>query len=410
MRILYLTSEQWPTYRADVTVLFGKYLPALDIHADLVTDTSDDYIARRVPAWQGGDVIGCAIPASRARQHLAKLWHNIRAALSLDVDKYDCIQVRDMSLSALVALLAARIKGGKFTYWLSYLQFEGHVERARSRGRKAGARYWYPLVVGMTGQWILYKLVLPRADHVFVQSACMRDYLCRKGVPAARMTPVPMGVDAAAAHPGAIVRSSDPRLHGRRVLVYLGTQDRARQLEVLLRMLAIVRRAEPDVLLVMAGDTEDDAHRAWLHEEAKRCGVEDCVLWTGWLPMEQSWSYVQAADIGLSPVPRNEILDAGSPTKTLEYLAFGVPVVGNDNPDQKEVIESSGGGVCTALDAEQMAAAVVRLLSAPDERRHMGELGREYVIAQRGYEQIARDVAQSYRRMLARRQVTASAW
>jgi glycosyltransferase involved in cell wall biosynthesis len=181
------------------------------------------------------------------------------------------------------------------------------------------------------------------------------------------------------------------------VIAYLGTLDRVRRIEILLHMLAILAREEPGVLLLMVGDTEDAAHRAWLQDEAERLGVADKVLWTGWLASNDAWRYVRAAEIGLSPFPRGFLLDSASPTKAVEYMALGLPVVVNDNPDQAQVVAESGGGLCVPLDAQAFADAVSILLGSPETRRAMGERGRDYVRRVRGYDSIAEAVARVYR-------------
>ena len=54
MRLLYLTAEQWPTFRPDVLALFGSYLPRHGIHSDLATERAhgapgpeEQFIVRR---------------------------------------------------------------------------------------------------------------------------------------------------------------------------------------------------------------------------------------------------------------------------------------------------------------------------------------------------------------------------
>lgn len=396
MHILYFTAEQWPTFRPDVTVLFGKYLPRHGITCDLVTERDLSVAGKPSVTWGGGQAILCNVPRNRAGQYLVKFWHQLWAMLSMDAKKYDAIQVRDMSLTALVGVIVARAKGLQFFYWLSFPQSEGQIERARARGIKGGVRFWFPLLQGTLGKWLLYKVVLPRADHVFVQSRQMQQELARQGVPMHRMTTVPMGVDTEVACPDDISPADDPRLAGKRVVVYLGTLDRARQIEVLFQMLALARKKIPNLILVLAGDTEDAAHRNWLKQQATDSGVADWLIWTGWLSAMQAWRYARCAEIGLSPIPRGYLLDMGSPTKAVEYMALGLPVVANDNPDQAQVIEESGAGVCVPLHGAAFAEAVTGLLNAPATMQQMGSKGREYVALKRGYDSVARSVASAY--------------
>ncbi len=397
LHLLYLTAEQWPTFRPDVTALFGKYLPRHGVTCDLVTERDIGSTCKPKTPWGGGNTLLCDVPRNRAGQYLVKFWHNLCVLITLDAKKYDAIQVRDMSVTAFVGLVVAYFKGIKFYYWLSYPQSEGQIDRAKARGLKGGIRYWFPLLQGSFGKWLLYRIVLPNADHIFVQSCQMQIDIARHGIPMSKMTPVPMGVDTELTKSEDIQPAEDPRLDGKRVVAYLGTMDRVRQIEVLFHMLAIVRQQIPNILLVLVGDTEDATHRDWLKQEAVRAGVIDNLLWAGWLPTSDAWSYVCAAEIGLSPFPRGLLLDSASPTKAVEYMALGLAVVANDNPDQEQIIAESGGGLCVQLDAKEFAVAVLSLLNNQYRCKNMGVSGRAYVNNVRSYKNLATNLAIHYK-------------
>lgn len=396
LHLLYFTAEQWPTFRPDVTALFGKYLPRYRITSDLVTERHLDEKGKEHTPWGGGDAVLCEVPRNRAGQYLVKFWHNLRVLATMDAKKYDAIQVRDMSLTALAGLIMARLKGVRFFYWLSYPHSEGQIENAKTRGIRGGLRFWFLLGQGTLGMWLLYRIVLPRADHVFVQSRQMQLDVAKHGIPMAKMTPVPMGVDMEAVNPESIRRIEDSQFEGKRVVAYLGTLGQIRRIEVLFQMLAEIRPKIPNIMLALVGDSEDAAHRAWLEREAARLGVEKHVLWTGWLPSTDAWGYMRSAEIGLSPIPRGYLLDMGSPTKAVEYMALGLPVVGNDNPDQMQIIEESGAGKCVPLQGEALAEVVVELLQDEALMRRMGVKGREYVAGKRDYDSIAGALADVY--------------
>jgi len=289
-------------------------------------------------------------------------------------------------------------EGLPFFYWMSYPMPEGQIALAHERGLSAGLmKFLFPWVRGRLGRFLLYRVVLPGASHVFVQSARMKQDMIARGVKSEKMTPVPMGVDFEDLRPDEIAPADDLLLAGRRVLVYLGTLDRPRRIEVLFDMLAQVRRQIPEALLVLVGDTQDDVHRGWLKSQAEKTGVAEHVLWTGWLPMRQGWRYVRAAEVGLSPFPRGFLLDSASPTKVPEYLALGVPVVCNDNPDQQAIIEASGGGISVPYTAEDFAKAVLQLLAHDSNvRSKMVERGASLVLEQRAYKTIAAHIAVTY--------------
>lgn len=400
IRLLFLTAETCPTFRADVQALFGKYLPRHGVRSDVVSGRTPGHESAQV--WDGGDAYLCEVAGGQAKKHIKMLLHGMWQIFRADRTRYQAIQVRDMPVLGLIGLTGARLKRLPFAYWMSYPMSEGQIELARERGLSAGLmKFLFPWLRGRVGRFLIYRVVLPRADHVFVQSERMQEDLAALGLDASRMTPVPMGVDLEEMNAAEIQPADDPRLVGRRVLVYLGSLDRPRRIEILFEMLALVREQIPEVLLVIAGDTEDEVHRGWLRQQADKFGVTDSVIWTGWLPMKAGWRYVRAAELGLSPIPRGDLLDCASPTKLPEYLALGVPAVCNDNPDQAKVISESGAGVCVPYTAKEFARGVLDILQ---RERHGKEdrssRGADYVKAERSYERISLMVAETYRKWL----------
>jgi len=402
VRLLYFTAETWPTFRADVAVLFGKDLPQHGVYADLVTARTEGTAPKE---WGGGRAHLLDCSGGRIKRHFTRALHAWRELRRIDLSRYDAIQVRDMPLPAFLALRRARRAQVPFFYWMSYPMPEGQIARAAETGLSAGlTRFLFPWIRGRFGRYLLYRRVLPYADHVFVQSERMKADLIERGVSADRMTPVPMGVDLAALQLDEIEPADDPRLLDRKVLVYLGTLNRPRRIEILFDMLALVREVEPSAVLVLVGDTDDDVHRNNLRQRAQAAGVAEHVVWTGWLPMRVGWRYVRSADVGLSPFPRGYLLDSASPTKVPEYLALGVPVVCNDNPDQQQLVEQCNCGRCVPYTASDFACAVLELLQLPDaERAAMSARGFQMISAIRDYRTLAASLAKHYRHLTGSR-------
>jgi len=112
----------------------------------------------------------------------------------------------------------------------------------------------------------------------------------------------------------------------------------------------------------------------------------------GPLPQAEALRYVQEADVCVSPIYPVPILRAGSPTKLVEYMAMGKAAVANDHPEQRRLLEASGGGYCVPYDEPAFARAIVALLQNPQGAELMGRRGRRYVLEHLTYGVIADEV------------------
>lgn len=399
IKILYLTAESCPTFRVDVSVLFGKYLPRYGIQSDIVAGKTQG--SAEPCDWGGGETYLCDASGGTEKRNIKLLLHGIKCLFRADAARYQAIQIRDLPLLATIGLLVSKFKGIKFIYWMSYPVPDGKILLASHRGLSEGLlKFLFPWIKGHVGHFLLYRVILPNADHVFVQSDQMKEDLIKLGICPDKMTPVPMGVEIETLQGNEIVPMDDRRFVGKRVLVYLGTLDQPRQIEILFEMLVIIKHQFPNVLLVLVGDAYEEIQRRWLKMKADEAGVNDQLIWTGWLPRNEAWRYVRAAELALSPFPRGYLLDSASPTKVPEYLALGVPVVCNDNPDQEQIIRQAGTGICVPYTAEDFANAVIKMLSLDErERNEMVRKGKDYISQHRDYRQISRNVADSYRKL-----------
>ena len=116
--------------------------------------------------------------------------------------------------------------------------------------------------------------------------------------------------------------------------------------------------------------------------------------------MQEAWKFVSKADVCVSPFYPTPILNSTSPTKLIEYMAIGKPVVANDHPEQNLVILESGAGICVPWEENAFADAIVKLLSQPEIAEKMGHKGRHYVEKHRNYKIIANVVENEYFRIL----------
>jgi glycosyltransferase involved in cell wall biosynthesis len=391
IRMLVISSDTFPPTRVDVSVLFGKELAGRGHRIDWLLQSAQACDTGYATPWNGGSIwvgrtdLGDSL-YRRIRKHLLGITHDLKLFGIVRCGDYDLVEVKDKFVSGLFALLATRLYRKRFIYWLSFPYAEEYLIRA------ADGTARYPFLYRIRGnafRLLLYRILLPAADHVFVQSEQMRRDVAREGIALERLTAVPMGIDPerfpAAALAG--VRSAIPE--GQRCFLYLGSLSKVRRLDFLIRVLAQLRRGFPDMMLYLVGRGDDPSDERLLEDEARRLGVSSAVVFVGQLAQAQALEYVRDADVCVSPIYPTPILNAASPTKLVEYMAMGKAVVANDHPEQRLLIEQSGAGLCVAWDEVAFAAAIGTLLSDQPLADAMGQRGRQYALDHRAYPIIA---------------------
>jgi glycosyltransferase involved in cell wall biosynthesis len=102
------------------------------------------------------------------------------------------------------------------------------------------------------------------------------------------------------------------------------------------------------------------------------------VEFTGRAPDELVARIMSTADAGLSPDPKSPLNDVSTMNKTMEYMAFGLPVIAFD---LRETHVSAGNAAVYVQpnDEHEYAEAIVALMDDEPRRELMGKLARKRV-------------------------------
>jgi glycosyltransferase involved in cell wall biosynthesis len=398
--ILFVTSDLFPPFRPAAKAVFAEGLAARGHRIDWLLQAAEPTSRSGEQPFKGG--IAYVAPTNaghtrfaRLKRHLADALNDFRVFGLLKRHRYSLVQIKDKYFGALVAIAAAKLHGVPVFYWLAY----PHGEASLYAASKGIARYrWLYRLRGAVQRFVLYRVIMPACTHVFVQSEQMRRDVAEEGIPLESMTAVPSSLNLRDIDAAAGVADDVPA--GPPTVVYLGTLLRERQLDFIVRAHALVVRALPDAQLVFVGSGWMPDDEQLLRREADRLGIGANVTITGWLPMREAWQHVRRAALCVSPYLPVPILRSTSPTKLIEYMALGKPVVANDHPEQADVLHASGAGVVCAWDEQEFAAAIVELLKAPERCKKMGAAGRSYVAEHRTHWAMVELVAGRYRQHL----------
>ncbi len=405
MKLLYIVEDRFPPFRADVVELFAKQMPARGHKIDWLMQRGPNAINEKSKIeWFGNTVY--LTPHSKGKKLINRILNNFLGMLGdlmilplAILGQYDIIQVRDKFFASLIAWLAARLTGARFVYWMSFPFAESKLYQAQNK------LVPHPHLVWIKGQLIrhlLYKIILPSTDHIFVQSQRMKEDVMAQGISAEKMTPVPMGIrsdQVGSANDARKPNSKNP------TLLHLGYIMRLRQSEILVRVLHRVKTRYPGAHLIYVGEGENSDDRHAVENEALRLGLMSDVTITGFLPMNEAWKLVKQSDICFSilyPVP--PLLPA-SPTKLIEYMAMAKCIIASEHPEQQEVLDASQVGRCVPWDEQAFAEEVFYLLEDPERAKNMSSKGPDWVRVNRTYDVIADFVESEYKKKILEKTV-----
>jgi glycosyltransferase involved in cell wall biosynthesis len=219
----------------------------------------------------------------------------------------------------------------------------------------------------------LERMTFSSADHVIsTNESYRRKALERSSKRPEEVTVVRTGPDADR------LRAGDPDeslRRGRRYLVgYIGVMGPQDGVDIVLRAAdKIVRdfgRKDIAFTLIGSGDCYEELLRL-----CDRLELGDFVEFTGRAPDDLVARILSTADIGLSPDPKNPLNDVSTMNKTMEYMAYGLPVVAFDLVETK-VSARDAAEYAIPNEVEDYAAKIVDLLDDEERRKEMSVVGR----------------------------------
>ena len=249
-----------------------------------------------------------------------------------------------------------------------------------------------------------YRLTNGLVDHMTIISQAAADrFVGERIVPGRLLTVIANGVDTDR------MRSLPPEgraaLRGKMsvgdqefVWLAVGRFEVAKDYPNMLRAFAAVRERERRAVLVIVGQGSLQAEAEALTAEL---GLREAVRFLG--ARDDVPAVMSAAD-GYVMSSAWE----GMPMVLLEAAAAGLPIVATAVGGNGEVVrDGESGFLVPARDSGVLRAGMLRLMALPEEqRRAMGERGREHVRANYGLQRVAERWERVYRDALARKGFT----
>lgn len=226
-------------------------------------------------------------------------------------------------------------------------------------------------------------------------------YIENLGIPASRIHWAPNGSTPELFTPG----EPDPRLlaslglQGKFVVTFAGLHGIAQGLPSILDT-ARSLLDHPEVAFLFIG--EGPVKRALI----SRCEEEGLtnVHFVAEMPREQVVPYLNSSDALLVPLKNDPIFETFIPSKLFDFMACGRPVLLSVPGEARQILEETGAGsYVPPEDPAALKSAILQLAAlTPEERRQIGQRGRQMVIEKYSRASQARQLAELLGQMLGK--------
>ncbi|MFH1646589.1 MAG: glycosyltransferase family 4 protein [Chloroflexota bacterium] len=246
----------------------------------------------------------------------------------------------------------------------------------------------YPVLSPVT-RWLERK-IYSKVDLVLTISPRLSRYVTETGAPPERVKLLPLGVDTD------IFRTMEEDAALRKqwglgegpVVEFIGTLFDFSGLDEFIRRFPEVLKRVPEARLLIVGD---GPQRPRLEKEIAAAGLGGRVVITGFKPFEAMPRYINLAAVCINTFRITDATRDIFPTKVVQYLACGRPVVATPLPGMQAIVDGEGQGVVYA-GAEDMVARVADLLESAEKRRELGRAAMEYARQTHGYDRIVKEL------------------
>jgi len=196
---------------------------------------------------------------------------------------------------------------------------------------------------------------------------------------------------------GSKIRKNLKIMPGQNVVLWVGRIVSHKGIEYLIEAAKYVDNTK----FIVCGE---GPHLNAMERLARTLEVENKVIFTGRVPRTQLPEYYAACDIfALPSVSRLEAFGIVA----LEAMSSGKAVVVSDMPGIREVVKNSVEGLlCEPLNAEDLAEKINMLLSQPEIRKRMGEMGRKKVVENFGISKVVERLETVYKDVISTTRMT----
>jgi len=226
----------------------------------------------------------------------------------------------------------------------------------------------------------LADFLYSKSDHiVVVTEKFKRELIERKKINANKISVNENGIETDHFCPidGVENLKKELKLDGKFVVSYIGTHGYAHGLETILETADILKDKD-NIHFLMVGE---GARKDYLVNLSREKNLKN-VTFLDFQSRDMIPKYINISDACTVLLRDANIFRTVIPTKMLEFMACGRPVILGVDGQAREVMERGKGGVyIPPADSEKLANVVTKLKEDEILRKNLGESGRDFILS-----------------------------
>lgn len=185
-------------------------------------------------------------------------------------------------------------------------------------------------------------------------------------------------------------------LDGKKIILFLSRIHYKKGLEILLDAYKKVLDRNDEAFLVIAGP-DNEGYKTVLEKKIDALHLNDKVLFTGLVGGNDKMEIFADADVFCLPSFQENFGIA-----VAESMAAGLPVVISDQVNIHSEISQANSGIVTRCDSNEVADAILKILSNDALRNEMGQNARKLVFDKFTWDRIADEMIVHYQKIIER--------
>jgi glycosyltransferase involved in cell wall biosynthesis len=295
----------------------------------------------------------------------------------LQMYKPDFVVLRNHSELGFLSFLITRLFKTKFVYIKAFPLLEFLIRKNKSVYK----RYFQLLLK-------LEVLLLKYSEYLIIRTKQFSEMLRSKYKINREFCVVPMGIDLE------FIKSIDSDeedigvfMNQHKTGIYFGTLHKNRDINFILNILECVNSEKRILNFIFVGGNLNEIEI--LKNQCKDRKINNVVFYPD-MDRRKLFNIIKQCDFSISAIPPIQEYIISSPTKVVESLGLGCPVIVNKEIiDQYDLVKNSKGGIAVDYEVEKFSKAIIKIIDNQIDLSLMKTNGRDYIFKHRNYRKLA---------------------